>query len=125
MLNFSIKKVGEKFVGTMTGGTPNGSYTMQTKIAPPVINDWIYAGSYEANYLGTVVTYEFNLPNPNSEYPYLFRFKDDLTGAVSNVITIYTNGNINGGSWSLGIMVAIVAIIAVIIGMFVIKKKVK
>ena len=109
----------------MTGGTPNGQHTMQTKIAPPVVNDWIYAGSFEADSSGKVITFEFNLPNPNSEYPYLFRFRDDLTGAVSNVITIYTNGDIGGGGWSLGIMVAIVAIIAVIIGIFVIRKKVK
>ena len=119
MLSFSIKKVGEnKYVGTMTGGTPDGSHTMQMKIAPPVINDWVYAGAFIADGSGKVVTFEFNVPAPDSEYPYMFRFRDDVTGAVSNVITI-------GAETGFNVIIAIVAIIAFIVALFVIGKKVK
>ena len=119
MLNFSIKNVGEnKYVGTMTGGTPGGSYTMQMKIAPPVVNDWVYAGYYEADSSGKVVTFEFVLPDPENEYPYMFRFRDDVTGAVSNVVTVGAESNFN-------VLIAIVAIIAFVVALFVVGKKVK
>ena len=122
MLNFSIKKVGEnKYVGTMTGGIPNASYTMQMKFVPPVINDWGYAGAFVADSFGKVVTFEFGVPNPNSEYPYMFRFLEDISGQVSNEITIGSSGI--GLNFNIGL--AIIAIIAFIIGIFIIRKKVK
>ena len=83
---------------------------MQYRIAPPVICPWMYGGVFIA-IGGTITTWEWVLPDPNSEYPYEFRFVYDVDGSASNVVTIdplnpppIGDGNGNGATtlpWNL------------------------
>jgi len=88
MTTLTIKRVGEnKYISYLTGCVVGRYYDMQLKFAPPVIGPWEYAGQFVA-VDGTITTWEWSIPNPNSEYPYQFRFIDKVTGTISNVVTI-------------------------------------
>lgn len=60
---------------------------MQLRFAPPVVSPWEYAGVFIA-VNGTITTWEWNIPDPTSEYPYEFRFVYDVDGSASNIVMI-------------------------------------
>ena len=86
MTNLVIKRVGEnRYVAYLSGCVVGRSYTMQLRLAPPVVSSWEYAGVFVA-VDGTITTWEWAIPN--LQYPSEFRFIDSVMGAASNVVTI-------------------------------------
>jgi hypothetical protein len=102
-LVLTMRRVAEnRYLAYLSGGVARRQYELQFKLQG-VNMDWEYAGVFLSDSAGKITTFELTLPNPNSEYPYIFRWRDTETGATSNTVTIDPlnpppiNGGENGG----------------------------
>lgn len=98
-LNLTMKRVAEnRYIAYLSGGVSKRQYELQY-VLEGVNMGWEYGGVFLSDSEGKITTFELTLPNPQSEYPYVFRFSDTVTGAISNTVTIdpLNPPPINGG----------------------------